>query len=261
MRREVLRVLPKLDLMMTKIDGFHVLERIRGTKATAKIPVLILTAKDLTPEDFKKLSANHIQQLVQKGNVDRESLLFKVRAMLGISEHQARLDDGGSSRTGSFPDALERLREIKPRSIVQRRKPDASTDAVTPGEPQATTAGTLAILVVEDNPDNMTTIKAALQNRYRILEATDGEEGLRMAAEARPDLILLDMSLPKVDGLTVVRRLKENRELSHIPVIAMTAWVMKGDREGILDGGCDDYIAKPIDPEGLLKMIGEWLKR
>jgi CheY-like chemotaxis protein len=72
-----------LDLMMPEIDGFDVLEKIRGTRATAKIPVLVLTAKDLTPEDFRRLSANHVRQLVQKGDVDRESLLSKVRSMLG----------------------------------------------------------------------------------------------------------------------------------------------------------------------------------
>ncbi|MBA4417925.1 MAG: hybrid sensor histidine kinase/response regulator, partial [Syntrophus sp. (in: bacteria)] len=235
-----------LDLMMPEIDGFAVLEKIRSTKATVKIPVLILTAKDLTPEDFKKLSANHIQQLVQKGDVDRESLLFKIRAMLGRSESPARLYESAGGRRGSFPVALERRREVKPYPIERRKGPHAFPEA--------------AILIVEDNPDNMTTIKAVLQNRYRILEATDGEEGLRMAEEARPDLILLDMALPKMDGLTVVRHLKDNKELSPIPVIAMTAQVMKGDRERILDGGCDDYIAKPIDPEGFLKKISEWLK-
>ncbi len=84
-----------LDLMMPEIDGFHVLEKIRGTKATAKIPILILTAKDLTPEDFKKLSANHIQQFVQKGDIDRDSLLSKIRSMLGAdSGPRARLYDG-----------------------------------------------------------------------------------------------------------------------------------------------------------------------
>ncbi len=72
-----------LDLMMPEIDGFDVLEKIRGTQETAKIPVLVLTAKDLTPEDFQRLRANHVRQLVQKGDVDRESLLSKVRSMLG----------------------------------------------------------------------------------------------------------------------------------------------------------------------------------
>ncbi|MBF0503402.1 MAG: response regulator [Candidatus Riflebacteria bacterium] len=121
------------------------------------------------------------------------------------------------------------------------------------------TEETPVILVVEDNPDNMTTIKAILQNRYQILEATNGEEGLRMAGENKPDLILLDMALPEMDGLTVVRHLKDNADLSPIPVIALTAQAMKGDRERILEAGCDDYISKPIDPEGLLQKLSEWL--
>ncbi len=106
----------------------------------------------------------------------------------------------------------------------------------------------------------MTTIKAILQNRYRITEAVDGEEGLRMASEIVPDMILLDMALPKMDGFTVVQHLKDNKDLSQIPVIAMTARVMKGDREKILAAGCDDYISKPIDPVDCLKKIEEYLK-
>jgi len=234
-----------LDLMMPGIDGFEVLEKIRGTQATVKIPVLILTAKDLTPEDFKRLSANHVQQLVQKGDVDRESLLSRISAMLG--KHSG-------ARAGLYED--------KPRPITPHREPDASREAVPAGAPAATAraAGIPAIMIIEDNADNMTTIKAVVQNRYPILEATDGEEGLQMAVEYRPDLILLDMALPEMDGYTVVRRLKDHRDLSHIPVIAVTARVMKGDREKILAAGCDDYIAKPIDPEGFLKKIEKWLK-
>ena len=122
-------------------------------------------------------------------------------------------------------------------------------------------ANAAVILVVEDNPDNMTTIKAILQNRFLIREAADGEEGLRIAAETKPDLILFDMALPKLDGMAVVRQLKENGELSSIPVIAMTAQVVKGDREKILAAGCDDYLAKPIDPDSILKKIAVWLKK
>jgi len=233
-----------LDLMMPEIDGFAVLDKIRGTKATANIPVLILTAKDLTPEDLKKLSANNIQQLVQKGDVDRESLLFKVRSMLGIPEPEVMLDEG------------------KPRLFERRENPRVYPNALSAQllQPAAKSENAPVILVVEDNPDNMTTIKAVLQNRYRIREATDGERGLRMAAETIPDLILLDMALPEMDGLTVVRQLKDKEALSRIPVIAMTAQVMKGDRERILEAGCDDYISKPIDPEGFLKKIEAWLK-
>ena len=225
-----------LDLMMPAIDGFAVLEKIRGTKATARIPVLILTAKDLTSEDLRRLSANNVQQLVQKGDIDRNSLLAKVRSMLGLySLPQARLYVNASGKGTGL--------------------------SASPGAPQATAkaAGPPVILVVEDNPDNLITIKAVLQDRYRIIAAADGEEGLRMAAEARPDLILLDMALPKMDGYKVVRRLKDNGELKQIPVIAITARVMKGDRENILAAGCDDYIAKPIDPAEFLKKIGEWM--
>jgi signal transduction histidine kinase/CheY-like chemotaxis protein len=91
----VSRIIPDaiiLDLMMPEIDGFAVLERIRGTKATLGIPVLILTAKDLTPEDFKKLSANHIQQLVQKGDIDRDTLLSKIKSMLAGGEGEGGSD-------------------------------------------------------------------------------------------------------------------------------------------------------------------------
>ena len=229
-----------LDLMMPEIDGFAVLEKIRGRSATVNIPVLILTAKDLTPEDFKKLSANNIQQLVQKGDIDRDSLLSRIRSMVE-GKTWAKFETKSLKPRADTPKPI-----ISQAKQAQNRRPG--------GEPAS-------ILLVEDNPDNMATIKAILQDRYRILEATDGEEGLQMARETRPDLILLDMSLPKMDGFTVVRNLKDNVELSNIPVIAMTAQVMKGDREKILAAGCDDYIAKPIDPAGSLKKIDEWLKR
>jgi CheY-like chemotaxis protein/signal transduction histidine kinase len=237
-----------LDLMMPNIDGFAVLERIRGTQATQRIPVLILTAKDLTPEDLRRLSANHIQQLVHKGDVDREGLLSKIRAMLESAPgaRGRRDDDEGTEKRACRDES-----DIRPTPPTHK--------GVVRGDGRET-APRASILIVEDNPDNMTTIKAVLQDRYRVLEATDGEAGLRMAEEVRPDLILLDMALPKMDGLEVVRHLKEIKELSAVPVIAMTARVMKGDREEILEAGCDDYVAKPIDPADCLKKIKALLK-
>ncbi|MBW2593811.1 MAG: response regulator [Deltaproteobacteria bacterium] len=105
----------------------------------------------------------------------------------------------------------------------------------------------------------MITIKAVLGNRYNTLEATDGEKGLYMALTRQPDLILLDMSLPGMDGFTVAGSLKQDKKAGHIPIIALTARAMKGDREKIMDAGCDDYISKPVDPGKVLKKIGEWL--
>jgi CheY-like chemotaxis protein len=99
-----------------------------------------------------------------------------------------------------------------------------------------------------------------LQNKYLILEATDGEEGLKTTLEKQPDLVLLDMALPKMDGLTVVKKIKEDIKSHQIPVIALTAHAMKGDREKIIASGCDDYVSKPIDPEVILKKIEAWTK-
>lgn len=229
-----------LDLMMPEIDGFQVLEQIRGSEATATIPVLVLTAKDLTSEDLSKLSANHIQQLVQKGDVDTEHLLFKIELMLGGKpkpKHQA----------SSEPKPADTVRiSEKPKTI----KKAAETRSNSP-----------TVLVVEDNPDNMATIRAILKNRFQVTEARDGEEGLEKALSDPPDLILLDMALPKMDGFIVLRQLKSQDKARSIPVIALTARAMKGDREQILQAGFNDYIAKPIEPKELIEKMGEWLNQ
>jgi two-component system, cell cycle response regulator DivK len=104
------------------------------------------------------------------------------------------------------------------------------------------------ILVVEDNRDNMMLIVDLLQTlEYEVLQAPDGQRGLEMATSEHPDLILMDLSLPVMDGWTASRHIKSNPELKHIPIIALTAHAMVGDRERALAAGCDDYVAKPID--------------
>jgi CheY-like chemotaxis protein len=104
------------------------------------------------------------------------------------------------------------------------------------------------ILVVEDNKDNMTLITDVLSSMdYEVIPAKDGEEGLQVAKAEKPDLILMDLSLPRMDGWTATRQLKADTELAHIPVIALTAHAMIGDRERALAAGCDDYISKPIN--------------
>ena len=112
---------------------------------------------------------------------------------------------------------------------------------------------------MEDNLDNMVSLKAVLGGQYDILEAHDGRAGLSMAREQHPDLILLDLSLPSMDGFGVLRQLREEPAAKRIPVIALTAQAMKGDRERILAAGCDDYVAKPYDPQDLLAKIKLYL--
>ena len=109
------------------------------------------------------------------------------------------------------------------------------------------------ILLVEDNEMNRDMLSRRLaRKKYEVLIAVDGKEGVEMATSEAPDLILMDMSLPVVDGWEATRRIKANSETEAIPVIALTAHAMSGDREKALQAGCDDYDTKPIELPRLL---------
>jgi len=106
----------------------------------------------------------------------------------------------------------------------------------------------MRILYVEDNDDNIYVVRTRLTRAgHTVLVATDGEQGVAMAAAERPDLILMDLRLPKLDGWEATRRLKAAPETKNIPVIALSAHAMTGDRENALAAGCDDYDTKPVD--------------
>jgi len=112
------------------------------------------------------------------------------------------------------------------------------------------------ILVVEDNEMNREMLSRRLERRgYKVLIATDGDTSISIAQANAPDLILMDMSLPVVDGWEATRRMKADRTLQHIPVIALTAHAMANDRDKALEAGCDDYDTKPIDLSRLLGKI------
>lgn len=116
------------------------------------------------------------------------------------------------------------------------------------------------ILIVEDNPQNMRLVETALRARnYTLFKATDGEEALDIATRERPDLIIMDMQLPKVSGLEVTRRLRQMPVFSHVPIIALTAYAMKGDKEKFIGAGCDAYLSKPINTRELPEIIGKML--
>ncbi len=118
------------------------------------------------------------------------------------------------------------------------------------------------ILIVEDNPLNMKVIEMTLEaENYILLEASDGEEALEMAMRERPDLILMDIRLPKMSGLEVTRKLRETPAFSHTPIIGLTAYAMKGDREKVIESGCDAYLSKPISTRELPGMIAEMLSQ
>jgi two-component system cell cycle response regulator DivK len=116
------------------------------------------------------------------------------------------------------------------------------------------------VLVVEDNELNMKLFHDLLESQgYNILQSKDGVDALRMAREHRPDLILMDIQLPEVSGLEVTKWIKEDENLKSIPVIAVTAFAMKGDEEKILGGGCAAYIAKPISVTDFLETVQRFL--
>ena len=207
-----------LDLMMPDMDGFAVLKAIRQVEHAARLPVLILTAKHVTKQELAFLKGNSIYQLIQKGDVDKRELLAAIAGMLAPAQPQT---------PRAAPPAPGRVR----------------TQAPTPP----------LILVVEDNPDNLRTFRALLQNDYRLIEATDGRAGVDQARAHRPDIILMDIAMPGMNGIEALQEIREDPALRRIPVIAVTASAMMGDRETILAHGFDAYLAKPISDEALLR--------
>ena len=116
------------------------------------------------------------------------------------------------------------------------------------------------ILIVEDNPMHMRLMEMTLSARnYTLLKATDGEMALDMAIKERPNLILMDIRLPKMSGFEVTRKLRENPAFSHTPIIALTANAMKEDIERVIASGCDAYSTKPINTRELPEVVAEML--
>jgi two-component system, cell cycle response regulator DivK len=117
------------------------------------------------------------------------------------------------------------------------------------------------ILLVEDQEDGRRIVRDLLAaSDYTLIEAKTGEEGLALAEQERPDLILMDIQLPGLDGYEVTRRIKANPALSHIPIIAVTSYALSGDEQKAYAAGCDDYVAKPFSPRALMAKIREYLK-
>lgn len=210
-----------LDLMMPEVDGFEVLKVIRENEKTAGLPVLILTAKHVTRDELRTLKGNAIHQLIQKGNVSRVELLSAVGRMVAPPMEKP---------APSMRPWVRGPRDGKP-----------------------------VILVVEDNADNLQTLRALLSDAYTVLEAFDGRSGVDQARQHQPNIILMDIALPVMDGFAALAEIREDEALSRIPIVAVTASAMKGDRERIIARGFNGYISKPIDEEILRKTLHEVL--
>ena len=116
------------------------------------------------------------------------------------------------------------------------------------------------ILYVEDNEDNVYMLSRRLKRKgFEIVVAIDGEQGVEMASSEKPDLILMDLSLPKMDGWTATKRIKSNSDLKSIPIIALSAHAMEEHKQRAIESGCNDYDTKPVDIERLLSKISAQL--
>jgi len=121
---------------------------------------------------------------------------------------------------------------------------------------------TKTVLIVEDNELNMKLFRDLLEaHDIKTLETSDGNKVVDMAREQKPDLILMDIQLPEISGLDVTKTLKEDSELKSIPVVAVTAFAMKGDEEKIREGGCEDYLSKPISVTEFLTVVQKHLSQ
>ncbi len=215
-----------LDLMMPGINGFEVLERLRSEERTELVPVIVLTAKELSREEHARLKRNEIDELVQKGGLNREELLARVRDILDPPPPPASRDP-------------------------QQKKS-------SPGAPRLAKIA----LIVEDNPASMAVTRAILEEvGCAFVTAENGAAAVAVAKKSRPGLILMDIQLPGMNGMEAARRIKADPDLAGVRIVALTAKAMKGDRKTILASGIDAYISKPIDPELLKTELKAFLKR
>lgn len=219
-----------LDIMMPEMNGIELLLKLRKLSSTKTIPVVFLTAKELTHKELSIIKENNVYQLVTKGDINKERLISIVNGMIKIN--------------GKKPN--EEI--IEPPVSVAEKQPISKRKNGIP-----------KILIVEDNPDNMTTVEAVLDNKCDIIKAFDGEAGLQLSRINIPDLILMDLNIPMIDGETVMKILKMEKATSKIPIIALTSSAMEGDKKKYLLSGFDDYITKPIDPAKFITQLNKWI--
>ncbi len=216
-----------LDLKLPKMGGFALLEKIRSEERFRDLPVIVYTGKELTQREETKLR-KYTESIIVKDASSPERLLDQTS--LYLHRPEARLP--AEQRR-----MLERLR---------------NSDAVFQGK---------RILLVDDDVRNVFALASALESRgMDILFAENGKDGIEtLRANPNVDLVLMDIMMPEMDGYEATRRMRGMDEFKQLPIVALTAKAMKGDREKSLAAGASDYIAKPVDTDRLLTLMRVWL--
>jgi CheY-like chemotaxis protein len=218
-----------LDLRLPDMSGFEVLERMRANSALADIPVVVFTGRELSAEEDAQLHTM-ARSIVVKGVESPERLLNETALFL----HRVITDLPAEKQL-----MLEKLN---------------SSDEDLVGQ---------TVLLVDDDPRNIFALSSALERRgMNVLTATTGAEAITLIEET-PSLaiVLMDIMMPEMDGYQTIEKIRRNRAYRRLPIIALTAKAMKGDREKCLQAGASDYLAKPVNTEQLLAALRMWLHR
>jgi CheY-like chemotaxis protein len=218
-----------LDLRLPDMSGFEVLERLRDTPALTELPVVVFTGKDLTSEEESRLHSL-ARSVVVKGVESPERLLDETALFL----HRVVTD---------LPPEKQKMLEWLHRS----------DDALVGKK----------VLVVDDDVRNIFALSSVLERRgMMVLTAGTGREAIELI-DSTPDIaiVLMDIMMPEMDGYETMQVIRQNTLLRRLPIIALTAKAMKGDREKCLEAGASEYLAKPVNTEQLLSSLRMWLHR
>jgi CheY-like chemotaxis protein len=218
-----------LDLRLPDMTGFEVLETIRADATIADVPVVVFTGRELSPEEDAQLHTM-ARSIVVKGVESPERLLDETALFL----HRLVTD---------LPPEKQRMLE---------RLNSSDDDLLN-----------RTVLLVDDDARNIFALSSVLERRgMRVLTATTGTEAIDLVTST-PDLaiVLMDIMMPQMDGYQTMQAIRQRPELRRLPIIALTAKAMKGDREKCLEAGASDYLAKPVNTEQLLSALRMWLHR
>ncbi|MDX2186048.1 MAG: HAMP domain-containing protein [Opitutaceae bacterium] len=218
-----------LDLRLPDMSGFEMLERIHAEPALSQVPVVVFTGKDLSPEEqarLKKMAKSIVLKDVRSPErLLDETALFLHRVVTDLPEEKQRI--------------LDRLHSSK--EILRGRK----------------------VLVVDDDARNIFALTSLLENHdVEVISATNGRSAVNLVKSTNDlSLVLMDIMMPEMDGYETIREIRQVPEFRSLPILALTAKAMKGDREKCLDAGASDYISKPVNTDQLLSLLRVWLYR
>lgn len=216
-----------LDLGLTDMSGFDVLEKIQSLDENRRIPVIIHSGKDLSREDEMKLR-HYAESIIIKGAKSPERLLNEVTLFLHLVE------------SGIDPEKKRMIRAALDKEAMLEGK---------------------KVLLVDDDMRNIFSLSTLLMDKnMKVIEAENGREALeRLNLEPDIDIVLMDVMMPEMDGFTAIRTIRKDSRFNRLPIIALTAKAMKGDRDECLKAGASDYIQKPVDVEKLFSLLRVWL--